>query len=303
MTSNFKYFLFGISISGAALMSGCGEGENNEVSNEVEKIDKKIVDTTGNVGPITIGGQIFSIPSPVQTAFLIKDENASFSSEYLNSPSNVNNYSSPFLKALNMGVYGADLGYLTIYDKNDDAMKYLKAVRDLSKDLGLDGAFDDKLAERFSNNIGNKDSMLVFVSEAYTNSDKYLKENDKDEVAAIVLAGGWLESLHIACQAALETKSRKIIERIGEQKRSLESIIAMLNQFSTNQDYDDLVTELEDLYTIYNGITFNYEFVAPVTDEGNKVTTIKSKNIVNIDDAQLEAIIQKISAIRDEITA
>jgi len=292
-----------MTISGVALTTSCGETENNEVNNEVEKIDKKIVDTTGNVGPITIGGQIFSIPSPVQTAFLIKDENASFSSEYLNSPDNVSNYSSPFLKALNMGVYGADLGYLTIYEKNDDAMKYLKAVRDLSKDLGLDGAFDDKLAERFSNNIGNKDSMLVFVSEAYTNSDKYLKENDKDEVAAVVLAGGWLESIHIACKAALETKSVNLVNRIGEQKRSLESIISMLNQFRTNQDYDDLVSELEDLYTIYEGITFEYEFVAPVTDEANKVTTIKSKNVVNITDEQLQEIIQKISAIRDEITA
>jgi len=304
MKNKLKLFIVGSSFVSLALLStSCGDSETkNDSHDEIEKIDTLLNDTTGNGDKVfMIGGQIFSIPSPVQTAFLIKDVGISFNSDYVNPSENVSNYSSNFQKALNLGVYGADLGYLTIYEQTDGALKYLKSVRGLSKDLGLEGAFDEKLANRFSENIGNQDSMLVFVSDAYKNSDNYLKNNDKDDVAALVLAGGWIESMYIAADAAKESNNEQLIERLGDQKNALESLIAMLNQYAVDTDYEDLIIELEDLYSIFSGITYTYEYIPPVTDESNKVTVIKSKHTVNIADGDLEALIAKIESIRNEI--
>jgi len=284
-------------------MGSCGDSEKDgEGESVIDSIDTVLQDSIGgNENVFMIGCQIFSIPSPVQTAFLIKDVGVSFNSDYINPAENAVNYSSNFSKALNLGVYGADLGYLTIYDQTDGALKYLKSVRGLSKDLGLEGAFDEKLAERFSSNIGNQDSMLVFVSDAYKNSDNYLKNNDKDDVAALVLAGGWIESIYIAADAAVSTNNPQLIERLGDQKNALASLIAMLGQYNNDTDYEDLIIELEDLYSIFEGITYTYEYVPPVTDESNKLTVIKSKHTVDIADGDLEAIIEKIESIRTEI--
>ena len=304
MKNKLKLFIIGSSLfSVTMLMGGCGT--ENETTKDADKMEdgENQKDSIKNPDEsiFMIGGQIFSIPSPVQTAFLIKDVGVPFNSDYVNPADNAMNYSSNFSKALNLGVYGADLGYLTIYEQTDGALRYLKSVRGLSKELGLEGAFDEKLADRFSSNIGNQDSMLVFVSDAYRNSDNYLKENDKNDVAALVLAGGWIESIYIAADAAISSNNPLLIERLGDQKKPLASLIAMLGQYNTDTDYEDLINDLEDLHGIFEEIKYTYEYIASSTDESKKETTIKSKHTVEIADGDLEAIIEKIKSIRTEI--
>ena len=303
MKNKLKLFIIGSSLfSITMLMGGCGtESETTEdaVGEDGENQKESINNPDESI--FMIGGQIFSIPSPVQTAFLIKDVGVAFNNDYVNPADNAMNYSSNFSKALNLGVYGADLGYLTIYEQTDGALRYLKSVRGLSKELGLEGAFDEKLADRFSSNIGNQDSMLVFVSDAYRNSDNYLKENDKNDVAALVLAGGWIESIYIAADAAISSNNPLLIERLGDQKKPLASLIAMLGQYNTDTDYEDLINDLEDLHGIFEQIKYTYEYIPSSTDASKKETTIKSKHTVEIADGDLDAIIEKIKSIRTEI--
>ena len=305
MKNKLRLFIIGSSLfSVAMLMGGCGT--ESETTNDSDNSEEDINNPEDPVkhpdeSIFLIGDQIFSIPSPVQTAFLIKDVGVPFNSDYVNPAENSINYSSNFSKALNLGVYGADLGYLTIYEQTDGAIRYLKSVRGLSKELGLEGAFDEKLAERFSSNIGNQDSMLVFVSDAYKNSDSYLKDNDKNDVAALVLAGGWIESIYIAADAAASSNNPLLIERLGDQKNPLASLIAMLGQYNNDTDYEDLINDLEDLLDIFEGIKYTYEYIPSKTDESKKETVIKSKHTVEIADGDLEAIIEKIKSIRTEI--
>ncbi|MBC8475227.1 MAG: hypothetical protein H8D53_02150 [Bacteroidetes bacterium] len=303
MKNKLKLFIIGSSLfSIAMLIGGCGtESETAEVAAGEDGENQKDSINNPDESIFMIGGQIFSIPSPVQTAFLIKDVGVAFNNDYVNPADNAMNYSSNFSKALNLGVYGADLGYLTIYEQTDGALRYLKSVRGLSKELGLEGAFDEKLADRFSSNIGNQDSMLVFVSDAYRNSDNYLKENDKNDVAALVLAGGWIESIYIAADAAISSNNPLLIERLGDQKKPLASLIAMLGQYNTDTDYEDLINDLEDLHGIFEQIKYTYEYIPSSTDASKKETTIKSKHTVEIADGDLDAIIEKIKSIRTEI--
>ena len=140
-----------------------------DVENAIDKIDETAKQATGkpedNVR-IKLGGQFYTIPSPVQTAFLVKEEGTDFNSELLNKAENGDTYTTSFKKALNMGVYGADMGYITIYENTDLSLKYLKTVRKIADELDLSGAFNNELGERFNSNMGNQDSMLVFVNEA-----------------------------------------------------------------------------------------------------------------------------------------
>jgi hypothetical protein len=283
-----------------AALTSCGDSKTDGKENEGAK-PIHVIDSTDNVGFVNIGGQVFVIPSPIQTADLISKSKAPFNSDLLNKTENASKYSNNFKKALNMGVYGADLGYLAVYKMTDKTTAYLKTVRGLANDIGLGTAFNDELANKISESLSDESKLLSLVSEAYKTADDYLKENKKDDIASLVIVGGWLESLHFACGAAEATSNKDVIERIADQKSVLTTILAMLKQYRDNEEYDDLAIELEDLNALFDNISSTYEFVEPVTNESEKVTKISCKHNVTITPEQVKEISALVKSIRNEI--
>ncbi len=294
-----QIYNFTISAICALFIVSCGQSETDpnlsEDNNSTNEIDSSNI-------MMNIGGSIFSIPSPIQTTLLMSQVGAEFNASMLNSKDNADNYSSDFLKALNLGIYGCDLGYSAAYENNDLSLKYLSTIRNIAGYIDLENAFDETLIERFSNNFGNKDSMLVLVSEAYKGADTYLKENEKDDVAALVIAGGWIEANYLSCMIIKENNNKLIIERLIEQKTSLLTLVNMLEQLGSDDDYWDLAAELGELYSLYESIEFSSEYVPSETDFENKTTTLKSKREANATSEQLNSIIEKLLLIRNEIT-
>jgi hypothetical protein len=274
--------------------SGDDEIETTE-DNETEKVD------SAKTTLLTVNGEIFSIPSPIQTAILIKQVGASYDNKILNDPKKYNNYSTKFQKALNLGVYGADLGYVTMYEQTQDAIGYLASVRKLADELGVSGAFDFSLVDRFEKNMGNKDTILALVSDAYRASDSYLKNNERDDLGALVLAGGWVESMHFATNVANTTKNEEMIKRIGEQKKTVENLIKLLSPYYNNAEFTPFIDSLIDLASVFDNIKFIYIYEKPTTDVENKITTINSKSEVSISEEQLKTISEKIAKIRNSI--
>ncbi|MBA3970658.1 MAG: hypothetical protein H0X46_00650 [Bacteroidetes bacterium] len=285
-------FLF-LSVT-ALFAAGCSGGPK-------DTDDLPPVDSTSTTTILNVNGEIFSIPSPIQTAFLIKGSGAAYSKDVLNPANKSSNYSTNFSKALNLGIYGADLGYVTIYDQTQDAIGYLNAAKKLADELGVSGAFDANTIERFSKNLGNKDSMLVLVGVAYRSSDAYLKNNDRSDVSGLVLAGGWLESLHFATNVYKTKPNEDVKRRIAEQKSSLQSLIKLLNQFYSQPEYTEFIDNLNDLSTVFDGVEFKYTYEKPTTDAEKKVTTVNSKSEVKITPEQIESITQKVKSIRSQI--
>jgi hypothetical protein len=301
MKRNFRNLrTLSIVLGGIAIVS-CGDAKTDEpvAGNDKPLINQ--VDSNQTVGIVSIGGQVFVIPSPIQTADLIAKSNAPFNTDLLNPTDNAAKYTNNFKKALNMGIYGADLGYLAVYNATDKTTSYLKSVRGLANDIGLGTAFNDELASKISESLGNEGKMLSLVSEAYKTADDYLKENKKDDVASLVIVGGWIESFHFACDAAVATGNSELIERVADQKSVLKTILAMLKQYRDNEEYDDLAIDLEDLNTLFDDITYTYEFVDPVTNESEKVTKISCKHTVSITEAQVKEISEMVKSIRNEI--
>ena len=91
----------------AVLMVGCVSDVKKAEDNGEAKTAK--VDSSG-AQLLTIGGSMFSIPSPIQTAMLIEKSGADYSKGFLNDAKKVSTYATNYQKALNLGVYGADVG-------------------------------------------------------------------------------------------------------------------------------------------------------------------------------------------------
>lgn len=302
MTKSIRVFISGFALSTIIVFGLVGCGDSGE------KSEKKDVNTNGqniNQGPelVEFGGTLFSIPSPYQIAVLVKDLNLEYNKDFLNPTTNMSKYTNNFKKALNLGVFGANLGYLNIYEQTPDAINYFGVIKKLSEDLDLLGAFDAQTINRIETNMGNKDSLMFIMSNTYRKSDAYLKANDRTDVGVLILAGGWIEGLNILCNLAIQDPlQQEIIYRIAEQKHPLENMIKILSPYyNETKEYTELIEALIDLAYEFDGIDINYTYEAPEVDVENKLTVINSKSEVIISDEQLKTIYKKIDEIRKTI--
>jgi hypothetical protein len=299
MTTYFNLKNQALILSFAALfMVACGDDKPKDDTTENADVEQK---DTKSPQLLELDGKVFSIPSPIQTAFLIKNAGVTYNKDILNVPSKVTGYSTNFKKAVNLGIYGADLGYVTLYDQTQDAISFLTAVKTLGDDLGVSSAFDMELVERFEKNIGNQDSVLSLVSEAYKSSDKYLKNNDQNHIGALVLAGGWVESLYFTTNSAEMTSNQEIINRVGEQKNTVNNLIKLLTPYYDEPEFSTLVDDLMELNEIFEKVEITYTYVEPTVDVETKTTTINSTTSVNLSADVLKQITEKVAKIRAEL--
>lgn len=251
------------------------------------------------------------MPSPVQIADMIKKSGANYDKDMLSGTENVSKYTDQMKQALNLGVYGADLGYVTMYDQTNDALGYFTAVQKLGDQLKITSAFDKKLIDRFNTNNGKKDSIIPLVMEAFRKSDDFLKGSDRQQQAGLILCGGWIESLHFALNVYKKNPGEEIKTRIGEQKNTVNGLLSIVQKIAKVSDtsaavrpeYEPLIQKLADLSNSYSGITMDYTFAEPKTDAANHVTEINGTTTVGgLDEAKLTELTDKVKAIRDFIT-
>jgi hypothetical protein len=252
---------------------------------------------------IKINDRLFSIPAPVQVSFLVKEGNIPFNKSLLSSTSKVNTYTTNFKKALNIGIYGANLGYLNTYEQFPDGAIYFAAVKQLGDELGINSYFDKAMLKRIENNSNNKDSLIYIMSNLYQEIDGFLINNERNIVGILVLAGGWVESLYFMTQTLKQEKSELLINRIGEQKNPLDNLIALLRPYYGTQS-DELnffIQELINLAVLYDGVEIKYLHQEPKVNVEQRLTIINTVSKTMISDYQLNAITDSIAQIRQAI--
>ncbi|MEJ6681883.1 MAG: hypothetical protein QNL21_07305, partial [Flavobacteriales bacterium] len=178
----------------------CGDEKKKESSDtKIESlVSPETISNSGNV--LKLQNQFFSIPSPIQTAILIRKQNLEYSPELVSGTDKVDNYLSRHKKALNLGVLGSDLAYLSNYKDIKMSLACLGKIEALAEDLDIKANINPSILKRFNENINIPDSLNALNAEFYKNAERYLKDNLQNELAALVLTGGWIESLHFATQ-------------------------------------------------------------------------------------------------------
>ena len=251
---------------------------------------------------VNIAGKLFSIPSPIQTAILIKNSDLPYNREALNNPANTSNYVSKNIRALNLGIYGTDMAYTSLYDDSQQSLRYFKAIEGLADELEIKGALSPTLIRRLGNNVGNADSLLFLSGKFYEAADQYLKDNERYDLAAYILAGGWVEATYLTSFAAKggNADARK---RLAEQKKAIGTLCEVLR--STGDDAfksGSTMVQLDSLNGIYRQVKNEYTYNKPETNAERKVTVITSESSFDLTDQQLAEISERIQRIRASIT-
>lgn len=286
----------------ATLLGSCG---NSADSADHDGSKSDTLDTTAHESPglINVGGRLFSVPSPMQTALLIKKLQQPYDKALPMAGEAADKMASKYQQALGLGAYGADLAYVAVHKDGQRALRTLELVQRLSAQLELTNAFDASLTEAFKKSMNNEDSLLRFTGMAYRAADRYLKANDRNDISAFVLAGGWVEGMHLSLSGAGETPAQALVDRIGEQRKSLESLITLLEEADKEKTASGLVAGLKDLLTVYAGVTSTYQYQPPTVDASHKTTFINSTSTVTMAPGTLAAIASKVAALRNQITA
>jgi hypothetical protein len=287
----------------ALSLLACGGGQTGSDGGTPGQDTLDTVVDQRSSGLMNVGGHLFSLPSPVQTALLFRKLDIGYQKDLPLVPEKAGEITGKVGRALALGMYGADLAYVTVHRDGVRAISTLGTIEMLSGQLDLSNAFDRSLLERFKKNMGSEDSLLVLTGSVFRAADEYLKENGRNDVSALVLAGGWIESLYLTINATSSKGDAQLAQRIGEQKRTLDDLIKLLEESDQDKLCGPLVAELKVLQTAYAGVTSTYVFEKPVTDVAGKTTRINSTTTVTVSPDQMRAIGAQVMKMRSTILA
>lgn len=276
-------------------LASCGE---DPVADEVTLThDDSVVvdDRIENVQKI-----FYAIPSPVETIQLLQNTGATYNPEYVNNPEKYTDYLiSPKKMALNLGVYGADLSYNSVFDRTEENMFTFQACDKLADELGLSEAFDETLFERVEANYNYRDSMIDIISDSYWTADDYLRVNKRHNIAAMIIVGGWTEGLYIATRMAIDQDSERLLHRVAEQKYSLKNLVELVESYQTDSGLDEILADLKRLQESFNKVIIDYTPGQTTHDSESGITTIGGSNNVIITPDVLAEIDQRVTEIRN----
>src|SRR5437868_11228821 len=122
---------FFLSVLLVAGLTSCGSSTKDEkASDEYNQANDNLKNQIEEV--------VYNIPSPSEIPYLLQQTGAEFNESLVNPRQKVDQYATRTDKAsLNLGVYAADIGYLTSYDKTQEAIDYMSACKTLADGLGL----------------------------------------------------------------------------------------------------------------------------------------------------------------------
>lgn len=249
----------------------------------------------------------YSLPSPLETAMLLKSADVSYNEMVLNELSNVEKYSTNKSKALNLGIYTTDLSFACLFDQAQTSLKYMDATKQLANEMGISDAIDEETMKRLEQNLNKRDVVMDIISETFLNSSSYLKENDQQDVAAMVLVGGWIEGLYIGTQMIGDKpiKGNKLVDRIAEQKLSFSIVERMLQdntknvQGEENRDITELINELHALKLAFDKIEVQTSAVKIDEKDTASVATLKSQTKINVTPEAFSELQAAVKSLRN----
>ncbi len=283
----------------AVLMAACGSEKRKSGADDLSLSESEM--NAGILEDINSAKQIFySLPSPLETAMLIKNAGASYNEDLLNSVDNTNNYTTNKSMALNLGIYTTDLSFASLFDQTQTSIRYMNAAKRMADGLGILDAIDNNTIDMLEENINNRDRIMDIISETFMNSSSFLTENERPALATIVLVGGWVEGLYIASSLVGEApiEGNKLVERIVDQKLSFDIVIQMLEDSKDNIDVAEILTDIGDLKSTFDKITITTTSIQAVPDEETNVTVLKSESKIDITLEVFQELQEKVKVLR-----
>jgi hypothetical protein len=248
--------------------------KKSKAKKEQKKIELSQADTLkGQIEP-----HVYPLPTSAEVIKMLSDLEVGYIFGITNPVENTKKYFNSKSRAINMGVFGADLSYATLYNISQSVIDYLEAIRSLASELNMSKLYDQSLYDRIKLNIDNKDELVNILKDAFDKTYRYLVDNEQEPLALLVVGGAWVEGMYLTThvsEAAYQVAG--ISKNLLEQKKSFEVYLEITKPFINDPLVGEFVKKLDPIKTVYEGLG----------------TSLTEKNIMDITKA--------IEGIREQI--
>ncbi|MGI6338965.1 MAG: hypothetical protein ACOXZV_06250 [Bacteroidales bacterium] len=233
---------------GFSVLSSCrGKASKKEIKKvDIEQAKTLEGEIEKNVYPLPTSAEVISMLTDLEVGYIIGISNP---------VENAKKYFTSSSRAINMGVYGADLSYATLYNIQQAVIDYLEAIRSIANELNMAQIYDESLYEKIKVNFDNRDELVKILTEAFNNTYAYLSENDQQSLALLVVGGAWVEGMYLTThvsEAAYQIAG--IAKVLLEQKSSFELFLEISKPYLEDPNLNDFVNKLEPMKKVYEGI-------------------------------------------------
>jgi len=293
-----KSFAFNaLSVVFLGALISCG-GDSKESSNESAEFDAAKEELIQKIEEVT-----YKIPTPTEVPFLIEATGADYNSALMNPKESADNYLTTFSKtAVNLGIYASDVAYLSSYGKTQESIDYLQTIKKLADHLGVLGAVDEVVMKRFEENIDSKDSLEVLINQTVNKVDKYLKDEKRNKVAALVTAGSFIEGLYLSTtlvntypkdllpEAQRNIILTPVIKIILDQRVGIAETVKLLGDVEQDEEVTLLIQDFKNLLAAYEKLNMDEQI------KNNQADLMLS-------DETLKSITEQVDKIRARLIA
>jgi hypothetical protein len=286
------------------LVYSCGRTTSRNAEFVFPDADSIPISDQEKVSNEAIDDIVRNISSPVEIAEILQRMKVPFSTSYLASSINADRLGTSYENALKLGILGADLGYLNMYEKTGTSIDVLSSIKKLADGINVGQFFDFETIKRLSLNRSNLDSLFLLSNNAYNEIDKFLREKGRGQLSALMITGVWVEGQYLATQVLKQNADTLLRNRVGEQKIILNDLIMLLAPYcNSSEQFKELCQFMQNFRDLYKDVRITYTVGEPVMVEkdGALVVVQTDQSKVDMTDDQLSSIIQTTAKIRNKL--
>ena len=271
MKKIFAGFILPLLILSFTALSSC----KDKGTKQLKQVEEKEVDTLKS----QIGTHIYPLPTSAEVIKMLSDLEVGFQFGITNPVENSKKYFTQAKKALNLGAYGADLSYSTLYNQQQKVFDYLEVIRMITSDLNMTKIYNEDLYNKIKENADNKDKLVEILTNAFNDTYIYLSDNDQQNLALLVVGGAWVEGMYLTCHVSEAAYQAPAFSKVLlEQKTSFELYLDLTKPYLEDLSVKEFVEKLEPIKKVYSklGTSLTMENINDITVA---INTIREKII------------------------
>jgi hypothetical protein len=229
-------------------LSSCKDRASSKLQKSAEQEAVKKI-------PGEIESNVYPLPTSAEVIRMLTDLEVGYIIGISNPVENTKKYFISSTRAINLGVFGADLSYATLYNQQQQVINYLDAIRSLSNELNMSKIYNEDLYTKIKQNFDNKDELVKILTSAFNDTYAYLSDNDQQPLALLVVGGAWVEGMYLTThvsEAAYQVAG--ISKVLLEQKKSFDLFMEITKPYLSDPSVGDFVKRLDPVKTVYAGI-------------------------------------------------
>ncbi len=238
----------------------------------------------------------YGLMTPVEVCNIFERLGLKYRDTIISPSENRDLYMTSYKAAMNLGVYGVDMGYMKLFGVNRQTVSYFNTIKTLSDRLNMPDTFLSDAIRSVDRTINNADSLTRLMNDAYAKIDSHLRSEGSEGTLGLMLMGGWIEAMYLATQLAYDPANPdpQVVAKIAEQKYSLISLLSFMKNY-----YDDPMVVFYTKKLKYLNRWFD-TFEIYYSPGDVRIDTLRQ--VITTSGSEMTVTVETINQIRDYIS-